>query len=164
MSLKKIPVKTDQEVTQLFSVVQNIWQEVFTPIIGSKQVDYMLKNYQSIENIQSEIAQDAHYFLLTYQDKFVGYTAYEESEEQIYISKLYLDSTLRGKGLTSDIFNWYEELAKGKKLHLNVNQGNELAIAVYEHRGFKRVGERYVDIGEDYVMNDYIYEKEIKND
>ena len=43
-----------------------------------------------------------------------------------------------------------------------MNQGNKLAISVYEHRGFTRVGERYVDIGEGYVMDDYIYEKEIK--
>ena len=164
MSLKKIPVQSTEEVEELFQVVQEIWQEVFTPIIGEEQVRYMLKNYQSIEMIQSEIDNNARYFLLSYEGEPVGYTAYEETEEQIYISKLYLSSHLRGKGLSSNIFNWYEDLAKGKKLHLNVNQGNTLAIAVYEHRGFTQVGERYVDIGEGYVMNDYIYEKEIKND
>ncbi|MFW8052355.1 GNAT family N-acetyltransferase [Vagococcus fluvialis] len=162
MTLQKIAVQSESEVQQLFDVVQDIWQEVFTPIIGEKQVAYMLKNYQSIENIQSEIANQANYFLLSYNDQFVGYTAYEETEEQIYISKLYLSSNLRGKGLSSCIFNWYEEIGEGKTLHLNVNQGNKLAIAVYEHRGFTQVGERYVDIGEGYVMNDYIYEKEIK--
>lgn len=162
MTLQKIAVQSESDVQQLFDVVQDIWQEVFTPIIGEEQVAYMLKNYQSIENIQSEIANQANYFLLSYNNQFVGYTAYEETEEQIYISKLYLSSNLRGKGLSSDIFNWYEEIGEGKTLHLNVNQGNKLAIAVYEHRGFTQVGERYVDIGEGYVMNDYIYEKEIK--
>lgn len=162
MTLKKIAVHSPEEVTALFEVVQEIWQEVFTPIIGEKQVAYMLKNYQSIEMIQSEIDNGAHYFLLYLDELPVGYTAYEETEEQIYISKLYLSSSLRGKGLSSDIFNWYEEIGKGKTLHLNVNQGNKLAISVYEHRGFTRVGERYVDIGEGYVMDDYIYEKEIK--
>lgn len=164
MTLLKIPVKSPDEVNELFHVVQEIWQEVFTPIIGKEQVTYMLKNYQSIENIQSEINNQAKYFLLSYEGEAVGYTAYEETNEHIYISKLYLSSNLRGKGLTSSIFNWYEELGAGKKLHLNVNQGNELAIAVYEHRGFSRVGERYVEIGEGYIMNDYIYEKELKND
>lgn len=164
MTLQKIPIQSTEEVTQLFDVVQEIWQEVFTPIIGEEQVAYMLKNYQSVEMIQAEIDNKAKYYLLSYNNKFVGYTAYEETKEQIYISKLYLTSTLRGKGLSSQIFNWYEEIGRGKTLHLNVNQGNKLAISVYEHRGFSRTGERYVDIGEGYVMNDYIYEKELKND
>lgn len=164
MTLKKTPVKTSIEIKTLFNVVQPIWQEVFTPIIGNEQVAYMLENYQSIDNITTEIDNGTHYFLLSYDGKFVGYTAYEETDTQIYISKLYLSSELRGKGFSSDIFNWYEELGKGKTLHLNVNQGNKLAISVYEHRGFKCIGDRYVDIGAGYVMNDYIYEKEIKND
>lgn len=161
MPLTKLPVITNQGINQLFEVVQVIWKDVFTPIIGSEQVAYMLKNYQSIENITHEINEGARYFLLTYENQAVGYTAYEETEEHIYISKLYLAEGVRGKGLSSDIFNWYETLAKGKKLHLNVNQGNKLAISVYEHRGFERVGERYVEIGEGYIMNDYIYEKNL---
>ncbi|MBO0475619.1 GNAT family N-acetyltransferase [Vagococcus sp. DIV0080] len=161
MTLQKIPVTTTSDINTLFPVVTDIWQEVFTPIIGDKQVAYMLKNYQSIENITKEIKEGASYFLLILDDVPVGYTAYEETDDFIYISKLYLTSTLRGKGLSSDVFAWYESLATGKKLHLNVNQGNALAISVYEHKGFTRVGERYVDIGEGYVMNDYIYEKVI---
>lgn len=163
MSIEKVPVHTQQEIQQLFDVVQVIWQEVFTPIIGSEQVAYMLENYQSIENIQAEIDSGANYFLLFFDGEAVGYTAYEESDSQIYISKLYLTSKLRGKGLTSAIFNWYEQIGRGKTLHLNVNQNNKLAIQVYEHRGFIRVGERNVDIGEGYFMTDFIYEKKIND-
>lgn len=36
MILKKIAVHSPEEVTALFEVVQEIWQEVFTPIIGEK--------------------------------------------------------------------------------------------------------------------------------
>lgn len=163
MSIEKIPVNTQEEIQQLFDVVQVIWQEVFTPIIGSEQVAYMLENYQSIDNIQTEIDKGANYFLLFFDGEAVGYTAYEESDSQIYISKLYLTSKLRGKGLTSAIFNWYEQIGRGKTLHLNVNQNNKLAIQVYEHRGFIRVGERNVDIGEGYFMTDFIYEKKIND-
>lgn len=163
MSIEKVPVHTQQEIQQLFDVVQVIWQEVFTPIIGSEQVAYMLENYQSIENIQAEIDSGANYFLLFFDGETVGYTAYEESDSQIYISKLYLTSKLRGKGLTSAIFNWYEQIGRSKTLHLNVNQNNKLAIQVYEHRGFIRVGARNVDIGQGYFMTDFIYEKKIND-
>ncbi|MGO2083724.1 GNAT family N-acetyltransferase [Vagococcus sp.] len=160
--LEKQTIKTSIEVATLFNVLEKIWREVFTPIIGEKQVDYMMEHYQSKAAIQGEIEAGAQYFLLFSNGKPVGYTAYEETAEQIYISKLYLAANSRGKGLSSAVFDWYEELGKGKTLHLNVNQGNQLAIAVYEHRGFKQVGERYVDIGEGFVMNDFIYEKEMR--
>ncbi|MGX7012790.1 GNAT family N-acetyltransferase [Vagococcus silagei] len=161
MTLVKQEVKTATEVEELFIVLERIWREVFTPIIGANQVEYMMENYQSPQNIRQEIEDGAHYFLLTLDGKPIGYTAYEINDEQVYISKIYLGSESRGKGLSSEVFNWYEEIGKGKKLHLNVNQGNKLAISVYEHRGFERVGERYVDIGEGYIMDDYIYEKDL---
>ncbi|EOT38058.1 GNAT family N-acetyltransferase [Enterococcus columbae] len=153
-------VTTSQDLALLMPLVQEIWTEVFTPIIGEKQVTYMLNNYQSQANIQQEQANGAKYLLIYYQNKPIGYTAYEDTPEYIYLSKLYLHQSTRGQGLSSQVFDWYEQLAKGRKLHLNVNQGNNQAIAVYEHRGFKRVDERYVDIGEGYVMNDFIYEKQ----
>lgn len=161
--LEYYEVKTHEDIENLFKVVEVIWKEVFTPIIGSDQVSYMMVNYQSVKCIEKEINEGAHYLMLMYEGKCVGYTAYEESYEQVYISKLYLDSNYRGLGLSSEVFRFYDNLGKGKVLHLNVNQGNALAIAVYEHKGFKRVDERYVDIGEGYIMNDYIYEKDLKN-
>ncbi|MGY3765621.1 GNAT family N-acetyltransferase [Vagococcus vulneris] len=157
--LEKQLVKTNQDIVQLFTILEPIWREVFTPIIGIDQVTYMMTNYQSIDNIKQEIASGAQYFLIRYKGENVGYTAYEETDTQIYISKLYLNNSVRGKGLSSQLFDWYDELGKGKVLHLNVNQGNEQAIKIYEHKGFKRVDERYVDIGEGYIMNDYVYEK-----
>lgn len=140
----------------------SIWKEVFTPIIGAKQVAYMMKHYQSIENITQEIQEGVHYYFWELDNQPVGYTAYQDQGDKIYISKLYLNQSLRGKCLMSSVFDWYETLGKRKTLFLNVNQGNRLAISVYEHRGFIKVGERYVDIGEGYIMNDFIYEKAIK--
>ncbi|MBK0348497.1 GNAT family N-acetyltransferase [Aerococcaceae bacterium zg-ZJ1578] len=151
-------VETQTDIAQLYAIISEIWPEVFTPIIGEKQVAYMLQHYQSIEAIKMELAQGANYYLITLKDEVVGYTAYENQGERLYLSKLYIKQAYRGKGLMSQLFDWYEQLGKGKTLYLNVNQGNELAIQVYEHRGFQRVGERYVEIGEGYVMNDYIYE------
>ncbi|MBF6978459.1 GNAT family N-acetyltransferase [Aerococcaceae bacterium zg-BR22] len=161
--LTKKKVATEKDLAQLYTVISEIWPEVFTPIIGVQQVAYMLEHYQSVDAIQTEIARGAHYYLLLHEDEVVGYTAYENQEEKLYLSKLYIRQSLRGKGYMSQLFDWYEQLSEGKTLYLNVNQGNKLAIQVYEHRGFKRVGERYVDIGEGYVMNDYVYELSLKN-
>jgi GNAT superfamily N-acetyltransferase len=155
-------VTTSEEIQELAVVIRKIWSEVFTPIIGSEQVAYMLATYQSPDRIQQEIEEGVIYLVLRSENEIIGYTAYEEKVDRLYLSKLYLTASMRGKGLSSQLFDWYESLADGKTLFLNVNKGNQQAIAVYEHRGFVRVGERTVDIGNGFVMDDYIYEKNLK--
>ncbi|OTN76003.1 hypothetical protein A5886_001079 [Enterococcus sp. 8G7_MSG3316] len=157
--LNKKIVQTDQDEQTLMALIQRIWPEVFEPIIGEAQVEYMLAHYQSLAVIKKEIQAGAVYLILEEEGQAVGYTAYEETDAQIYLSKLYLDKTTRGKGYTSAIFDWYETLAQGKILHLNVNKYNKQAIAVYQHRGFEKIGERVVDIGGGFVMDDYVFEK-----
>ncbi|WP_430612730.1 GNAT family N-acetyltransferase [Enterococcus sp. DIV0876] len=157
--LNKKIVQTAHDYQTLMDLIQSIWPEVFEPIIGKAQVDYMLAHYQSLEVIKKEIQAGAVYLILEADGQPVGYTAYEETDKQVYLSKLYLDKTTRGKGYASAIFDWYEALAQGKTLHLNVNKYNKQAIAVYEHRGFVKVGQRVADIGDGFVMDDYIFEK-----
>ncbi|BFT72400.1 GNAT family N-acetyltransferase [Paenibacillus sp. P36] len=57
-----------------------------------------------------------------------------------------------------------EMLCKGRNLNsiwLTVNRNNESSIAVYEKKGFRTVREQIVDIGNGFVMDDFIMEKEI---
>ncbi|HIX70224.1 MAG TPA: GNAT family N-acetyltransferase [Candidatus Enterococcus stercoravium] len=160
--LIRTAVQTLDEISDLFPIVEEIWREVFTPMIGSEQVDYMLIHYQSIPVIEKEIAAGAHYFGLRWQGELVGYTAYELKDDRIlYISKLYIKQAYRGKGLMAEIFKWYDDLAQTwqRKQQLRVNQANQHAIAVYQHRGFTIVKEQRVAIGEGFVMTDYVLEK-----
>lgn len=160
--LIRTAVQTLDEISDLFPVVEEIWREVFTPMIGPEQVDYMLIHYQSIPVIEKEIAAGAHYFGLRWQGELVGYTAYELKDDCIlYISKLYIKQAYRGKGLMAEIFKWYDDLAQTwqRKQQLRVNQANQNALAVYQHRGFTIVKEQRVAIGEGFVMTDYVLEK-----
>ncbi|MDU4833155.1 MAG: GNAT family N-acetyltransferase, partial [Enterococcus faecium] len=91
-----------------------------------------------------------------------GYTAYEEINGKIYLSKLYLLNKVRGQGLTSSVFRWYEELAaqtKEREIFLRVNQGNHQAIEVYKHEGFEITEELISDIGQGFQMVDYKMKK-----
>lgn len=164
MALTKKLVKTDGEVKALHPLIEEIWGEVFTPIIGEEQVAYMLSTYQSAENIEKEIADDAKYYLLMEGTASIGYTAYHLEPDALYISKLYLKATERGKGYSSSLFDWFEAIGrehKVKKLYLRVNKENERAIKVYEHKGFKVSHTKTEDIGHGFVMDDFFYEKEL---
>lgn len=59
-------VKSPQDIEQLFELLSVIWKEVFTPIIGEEQVAYMMRHYQSIDNITQEIQDDVHYYFLEF--------------------------------------------------------------------------------------------------
>lgn len=142
-------------------LVKEIWPEIYTPIIGEEQVNYMLETYQSLENIQKEISEGDQYFILLANNQPVGYTAYRDSADEVYLSKLYLTNATRGKGYGNQVFSWYEQVAAGKKLRLNVNKYNQRAIAIYEHRGFKCVESCQNDIGSGFVMDDYVYLKDL---
>lgn len=164
MKLQRQKIETKEEVEELYHVIQRIWPEVFTPIIGAEQVAYMLRTYQSPENIFSEISNGANYFLLKAEGEPIGYTAYEVQEEVIYLSKIYLQDSVRGKGYSSEVFDWYEEVARKnhkKRLRLRVNQENKRAIEVYIHRQFVNKGVLISPIGEGFEMTDYVFEKEI---
>ena len=138
--IKLKQILTEQDISGLFPLARTIWREVFPPIIGSAQTEYMLKTYQSEENIRHEIEEGAQYFFIENEDsRPVGYLAYELHDDCLFISKLYLVQSERGKGLTSEIFNLFENKARENDkafLRLRVNRGNSQAINVYLHKGF----------------------------
>ncbi|MGF1919463.1 GNAT family N-acetyltransferase [Enterococcus faecalis] len=156
------PIKTEKEIKKTYPVIKQIWEEFFTPIIGEEQVRYMLNTYQSPHNILCEINSGTKYYALMLNHQIVGYTAYKVEEESLYLSKIYLLSSVRGKGYSSEIFEWYMSIAKkmGKQsIYLIVNKDNDLAISVYKRKGFILKDERVVSIGNGFEMSDYIFEK-----
>lgn len=53
------------------------------------------------------------------------------------------------------------EIAKRQcyqSVYLTCNKHNSNSLAVYEKKGFKKIDEDVTDIGNGYVMDDYIYE------
>lgn len=157
------PVETQTDLKTLHDVIQVVWPEVFTDILGQAQVDYMVKNYQSIEKIKSEIADGAKYYLVVLAGEIIGYTAYLVQEEGLYISKFYLLADVRGRGIARKMMSWLGDIAKThhkQTLSLRVNRLNTRAISVYQHFGFKSIREIDTPFG-DFVLSDYVMEKDV---
>lgn len=155
-------ITTKEQLDDFYPVLEEIWREVFTPVVGSTQVEYMLANYQSKELIMQEIEAGVHYYALILDNQYIGYIAYQLRSDYLYLSKIYIAANYRNQGLMRDVFNWFDELAEKYQLkqHLRVNQGNTQAIRVYQHLGFHLVEEKITDIGSGYKMVDYVFEKE----
>lgn len=61
-----------------------IWREHFTPIIGEKQVDYMLDKFQSAPAIAEQIRQGYLYFALMSDNRQIGYTAFRIDDDTLF--------------------------------------------------------------------------------
>lgn len=116
----------------------------------------------------AELASDAEDFARTAPaPRIVGYTGghVEKDTNRFFISKVYLLKEHRGRGLCSATMRFYERLARERgldALYLTVNKHNDMAIPAYKKLGFEVIDSVETDIGEGFVMDDYIMEKKLK--
>ncbi len=168
MNMTFVPVATDTEVEQLAHIAKTIWNEYWPSIIGQAQTDYMVEQFQTADAIARDRAEHAYEYWILYEgDRIVGYTGGHEEPEtnRFFISKIYLYKEERGKHFASRVIEFYEALCRDRglsALYLTVNKHNELGIRAYVGRGFETIDAVETDIGNGYVMDDYIMEKRIR--
>jgi ribosomal protein S18 acetylase RimI-like enzyme len=157
-------IKTADEIDCLICLIREIWPEVFIPIIGREQVDYMLVHYQGKDVITCEMENGVRYFFIEDSSSPIGYFAYSLEEDHLAVSKVYLKKEFRGLGLSSGVFSYFEEIArneKKEKILLHVNRNNKRAVEVYLHLGYKIAKTVDMPLGDRFFLNDYWMEKEI---
>ncbi|MGZ2372017.1 GNAT family N-acetyltransferase [Ancylomarina sp. YFZ004] len=155
---------TESDFNTIAELSSIIWKEHYTDIIGYRQVDYMLKKYQSVEAIKDQIEEGALYYLITHQGSTVGYLSYYKKTDCLFLNKIYILKESRGKGIGKKAMHFLETTAEHlgyKTLSLTVNKNNKETIKAYVKMGFKQVRDIVIDIGNNFVMDDYIMEKEL---
>lgn len=160
MEINKVSKK--EQLISIENLAYQIWYEYYTPIIGKHQVAYMLKKFQSVEAMTEQIKNGFLYFLLLDDNVPLGYMSAELLHDTLFLSKLYLTETERGKGYGRRMIAYLEALAQEKdlnKISLTVNKYNSASITMYEKVGFVICGSVIKDIGEGFVMDDYQMEK-----
>jgi ribosomal protein S18 acetylase RimI-like enzyme len=162
-----IEVKNKEQIDQVAQLADEIWREHYIPIIGIKQVDYMLSKFQSSQAISHQISEEGYiYYLISEGNKNLGYISVKEKDKELFVSKVYIHSDYRGKGFGRQAINFIQNKANELKLDritLTVNKNNTNSIKVYEKLGFKNRGSIIQDIGKGFVMDDYKMEMVIQS-
>lgn len=161
--IELVELKADERLKaeELAYLAGDIWMEHYTPIIGRAQVEYMLERYQSAEKILSDISTSKYRYFMAYDDgKLVGYCAEkpEYDTKGIFLSKLYVEKSNRGRGISRRMHDKLLEIAAEEGLGhiwLTVNKHNYDSIDIYKKLGFVIVEELQTDIGNGFVMDDY---------
>jgi len=158
-------VETEEEVSLLAQLASGIWHEYFVSIISNEQIEYMVEKFQSFHAINDQIKHQGYeYYFMNVNGNNIGYLGMKEEEGKLFLSKFYIQKEHRGKGYASQAMEFLVELCKDRGLGmiwLTVNRYNDTTIAVYEKKGFRTVRTQVADIGNGFVMDDNIMEKEI---
>lgn len=158
-------VSTDAELKELSEIANKVWHEFFPCILSNEQIDYMVAKFQSYNAMKNQIKNDNYeYFFIEVNGEKAGYTGIKNDGDRLFLSKLYLIKEYRGKGIASSAFEFLKNICRERNLKaiwLTVNKYNENTINVYLKKGFEIIDSKVADIGNGYVMDDYIMQLKI---
>jgi diamine N-acetyltransferase len=151
----------------LAQLAETIWRAHYSKIISSAQIDYMLAGRYTPEKLRPYLnADDRWLMLLRVDNQAVGYCSYALTKDprEMKLEQLYLLQELQGQGLGRMLLRHVEEQARvrdRRTLVLQVNKRNDIAVAFYRKAGFTVREEAMFDIGNGFVMDDYVMEKSL---
>ena len=158
------PAKSQPDFEIISQLAFVIWEEHYTKIIGPAQVEYMLHKFQSATAIENQVVEGFQYYLV-FTDKIpVGYLSFNKKENTLFLSKIYVLSIERGKGVGKFMMEFLGQKAADLNLQsisLTVNKSNTKSIDAYKKMGFVKIESIITDIGSGFVMDDFVMNKEI---
>ena len=156
-------ISGDSDIRLIAQMAQEIWNEAFSGIITQEQINYMVDKYQSYHAMKDQIENQGYtYFIISKDGKDAGYCGVQVKEDNsLYLSKMYLLKEARGQRLFEQMTNHLIKLCRDKgisRIWLTVNKHNDRAIAAYIKNGYKNIRSQTTDIGNGFVMDDYVFE------
>lgn len=152
-----------EQLSIVRDLAYTIWPSSYGKILSEAQLDYMLDTFYSIGNLQKQMDVGQVFELVVENNNFIGFVSYEfncKQTELLKLHKIYLLPETQGKGFGKSMIDEVIIIAKSnnqKGIYLNVNKYN-IAKFFYEKVGFTIVKEEVIDIGNGFVMDDYVME------
>ena len=159
-----IVAATDADLAAVAELAGVIWRRHYPGIITHEQIDYMLEHGYSHKALSRFIQEEgAGLDLARIGGSFIGFAAHHRNgERELKIEKLYVHQDYQRCGVGSRLIARAEQSAKAQRctaLILNVNKNNLQAIRAYEKNGFAIREAVVVEIGNGFVMDDYVMAK-----
>ena len=147
---------TLEDIPTIQEIAEEAWRPTYGPILTEEQTLYMIPMMYNTELISSQIEL---FSMLEVDAKAIGYCSFEKlTETEGKLHKLYLRPSVKQKGAGTFIINEISHQARALGLEsiiLNVNKYNS-ALDFYLKKGFTKDREMILDIGNGYVMDDYV--------
>jgi diamine N-acetyltransferase len=161
-----ITVATKNQMPIVQELATVIWPETYGAILSVAQFDYMMEMMYSINSLEKQLESNKIFLLIEEENSFVGFASYElniDNSNATKIHKLYVLPKMQGKGLGKELIQYIAKIAiatKNESLTLCVNKYNK-AKDFYLKNGFEITDSIVFDIGNGYVMDDYVMKKKL---
>lgn len=147
------------DIPTIQRIANAAWRPTYGHILREEQTLYMLDMMYGTDVLIKQITSNIEFYLAENENQVIGYFSIEITEPEIMkLHKIYLDPAQKSKGAGRKIIEFIKQLATQsnvKQIELNVNKFNS-AVQFYEKMGFICAKEIVLDIGNGYVMDDYV--------
>ncbi|MFO1458056.1 MAG: GNAT family N-acetyltransferase [Verrucomicrobiota bacterium] len=155
-----------EDVPLIRSLAIRIWHESYREMLSEAQRNYMLDWMYAHQKLDGEIRRGVTYLIVEIDGEPCGYLAWEPlpGESTLHLHKLYLLARWQGRGIGQAMLERVFHAARTGGLtavELRVNQGNTRALRAYARAGFERADTMVTDIGNGFVMDDYVLRKRV---
>jgi len=163
-----ISALTASDVKALAVLARVVWQGAYTGIITPAQIDYMLEQRYNAPRLLGELEATGIWWdkaIVGGQMVAFASTLRGPAAREMKVDKLYVDPQWQRRGIGGRLLDHIAERALAQAcdtLLLAVNKRNEPAIAAYRKYGFSVRDAVCVDIGNDFVMDDFIMIKSLR--
>jgi ribosomal protein S18 acetylase RimI-like enzyme len=150
------------EIPVVQRLAHAVWHEHYPGIITVGQIEYMLARGYADDVLAGFIGRpDRGLELALIDDEPAGFAAWYLTDDpaEAKLDKLYVLPSRQRRGLGAALLVRVDELARAAgamRLVLNVNKHNVQAIRAYERYGFAKREAVVNDIGNGFVMDDYV--------
>ncbi|MFZ4544969.1 MAG: GNAT family N-acetyltransferase [Saprospiraceae bacterium] len=156
--MNTLKITDSEDFSTIERLARSIWQDHYVSMIGQAQVDYMLEKFYRIDALNAQHQEGQAFWLIEIEGEPCGYIGISEKEKgAFFLHKFYLNTNLQGKGFGKKIFDLLLSQYPGaESIRLQVNINNFKSINFYFKLGFTIEKRFILNIGNGYIMDDYI--------
>lgn len=149
------------DIATIRAIATITWPVAYGTYISKAQLDYMLDMMYSGDSLQDQINKGHQFYIAEHDIEAIGFASVsKEADNTCKLNKLYVLPTAQktgaGKALLQKSID-YAISHEASCLFLQVNKQNN-AQDFYKKHGFRIREASILDIGEGYIMDDYIME------
>ena len=157
----------ERDFDSVRELARTIWLAHYITIITTAQIEYMLSGRFTVENLRRYLDSRERWMdVLECDRSLAGYCSYALTSDpgEMKLEQLYLLPQMHGRGFGHQMLQHVEQIARregARRLVLQVNKRNDKALAFYRRANFTVWKEFVFDVGQGYVMDDYVMVKDL---
>jgi diamine N-acetyltransferase len=156
----------EEHLIEIATLARIIWRAHYPGIISPEQIDYMLQRFFDLEVLRFQLREGTRFDRALVNGRLAGFSAFhfDLNLREVKLGKLYVHPDWQRRGIGRALLESCEKAAQERRaslILLNVNKRNERAIAAYRKHGFTIRESVVVDIGNGFVMDDYVMTRRV---